>query len=184
METYRTGEGPAAIWNYKGTLAEIRATPGPEGSLGHPTDSRLELRYRNGAWEALENGAVDLDTGKQDFPSDVYAPSVESKVVKDPITGYRIPDPRKGKSVKATLIRGTVAVDIKDAEELLVFGSNATTATNSMSATLMDATVSKAVLTEGAALSSAMVSIPHPVGESASVIAATNAAGFAVTMGA
>lgn len=102
----------------------------------------------------------------------------------DPITKLQVLDPRKGKSVKATLIRGTVTVDIKDADELLIFGSNATTATNSMSTTLMDATIAKAVLAEGAALSSAMVSIPHPVGESASVIAATNAAGFAVTTGA
>lgn len=63
METYTTGQAPAITWNYKGTLAEIRAVPGPEGSLGHPTDSRLELRYRNGQWEALENGLVNLDTG-------------------------------------------------------------------------------------------------------------------------
>lgn len=54
METYTTGQAPAITWHYKGTLAEIQAVSGPEGALGHPTDDRRELRYRNGLWEALE----------------------------------------------------------------------------------------------------------------------------------
>lgn len=74
METYITGTAPATTWHYKGTLAEIRAVPGPEGSLGHPTDSRLELRYRGGQWEALENGNPDLDTGVESINGQVYDP--------------------------------------------------------------------------------------------------------------
>ena len=78
METYITGTAPATTWHYKGPLAEIRALSGPDGSLGHPTDSRLELRYRNGAWEALENGLVDLDTGAEHAPDSIMAPSIRT----------------------------------------------------------------------------------------------------------
>lgn len=113
----------------------------------------------------------------------VESDDAEPMLALDPISSIRIPDPRKGKQVTATLIRGTVSVGISNASELLVFGSNTNTTTNSMSTSLMDASITKAILTEGAALSSAMVSIPHPIGESASVIATTNAAGFAVTLG-
>lgn len=73
MEKNYIGIFPTGSWHYKGTLAEIRAVQGPEGSLGHPTDSRLELRYRNGAWEALENGDVNLDTGAEQVPGAVSA---------------------------------------------------------------------------------------------------------------
>ena len=96
METYITGTAPATTWHYKGTLAEIRAVPGPEGSLGHPTDSRLELRYRGGQWDALENGNPDLDTGVESINGQVYDPATQTTridgfVVADSSTGAPAP---------------------------------------------------------------------------------------------
>lgn len=75
METYVTGTAPAITWHYKGTLAEILAVPGPEGSLGHPTDSTLEQVYQGGAWKDVGPGSVD-SSGNTAFPGAVVAPYV------------------------------------------------------------------------------------------------------------
>lgn len=72
METYITGTAPATTWHYKGTLAEIQAVPGPEGSLGHPTDSRLEQVYQGGVWKDVGAGQVDA-TGNTAFGGAVSA---------------------------------------------------------------------------------------------------------------
>lgn len=70
METYVTGTAPAITWHYKGPLAEILAVNGPEGSLGHPTDSTLEQVYQGGAWKDVGGAQVD-PSGNTQFQGDV-----------------------------------------------------------------------------------------------------------------
>lgn len=109
MEKNYIGVFPTGTWHYKGTLAEIRATPGPEGSLGHPTDSRLELRYRNGAWEAMENGAVNLDTGAEAVNGMAYNPTTQATTFPGAVVAPSVTNSARSKVQSQFQAKGNIA---------------------------------------------------------------------------
>ena len=56
MESKYVGQYPSGWYEYTGTLAEIQATAGPEGSMGFCTDSPDILRYQGGQWRTPAGG--------------------------------------------------------------------------------------------------------------------------------
>ena len=76
MESKYVGQYPSGRYEYTGTLADIQATAGPEGSMGFCTDSPDILRYRNGAWGTAGDLERSPDGSALVAPLPLVAPSV------------------------------------------------------------------------------------------------------------
>lgn len=53
VRTVWTGDAPAQVPHYYGTFSEIVAITGPNGAIGHPTDSKELLEYEDGEWGSI-----------------------------------------------------------------------------------------------------------------------------------
>lgn len=113
MESKYVGQYPSGRYEYTGTLAEIQATAGPEGSMGFATDSPDILRYQGGTWEAtggeggltvlpdgsftsgdkaLNGQTYDDQTLETTFPGSLAAPNVRWPAWSQPMTFAQVGD--------------------------------------------------------------------------------------------